>query len=138
MKKAQQVTAALYEGDFAALSSLTQAEMKSVFAGAKIQNVMLEPGMTVLDLALKAKIYKHDREFNDIRRRFLKNIHGNLFLCLISGEASRLISAGGFYINQNRCQNIAEIISPSVHILANNYTLLRTGSRNYYLINWKN
>lgn len=55
-----------------------------------------------------------------------------------SGEASRLISSGGFYINQNRCQNIAEIISPSVHILGNNYTVLRTGSRNYHLIKWIN
>lgn len=57
------MTAALYEGDFAALSSLSAAEMKSVFAGAKVHNIMLEPGMTVLDLALKAKIYKHDRKF---------------------------------------------------------------------------
>lgn len=112
MKKAKQVTAALYDGDFAALSSLTQVEMKSIFVGAKVQQIILEPGMTVLDLALKAKIYKHDR------------------------EATRLITQGGFYINQSRCTNIAEIISPTVHILANKYTLLRTGSRNYYIINW--
>lgn len=62
LKKAQQVTAALYDGDFEALSSLSVAEMKSIFAGATIHNVMLESGMTVLDLALKAKIYKHDRK----------------------------------------------------------------------------
>lgn len=64
LKKARQVTAALYEGDFAALSSLTAAEIKSVFAGAKVHEVLLEPGMTILDLALKAKIYKHDRKWN--------------------------------------------------------------------------
>lgn len=63
MAKAKQVTAALYDGDFAALSSLTPAEMKSIFAGAKVQNIMLESGMTILDLVLKAKIYKHDRKF---------------------------------------------------------------------------
>lgn len=63
LKKAQQVTAALYDGDFAALSSLTQAEMKSIFVGAKVHEILLEPGMTVLDLVLKAKIYKHDRTY---------------------------------------------------------------------------
>lgn len=63
MKKAKQATAALYDGDFAALSSLSQTEMKSIFTGAKVQDILLEPGMTVLDLVLKAKIYKHDRMF---------------------------------------------------------------------------
>lgn len=52
------------------------------------------------------------------------------------GEATRLISEGGFYINQNRCRNISEIISPSVHILRNNYTLLRVGKRNYFIVKW--
>lgn len=62
LSKARQVTAALYDGDFEALSSLSATEMKSIFAGAKVHNVMLESGMTVLDLALKANIYKHDRK----------------------------------------------------------------------------
>lgn len=64
LKKARQVTAALYDGDFEALSSLSAAEMKSIFAGAKVHNVMLESGMSVLDLALQAKIYKHERTSN--------------------------------------------------------------------------
>lgn len=63
LKKAKQVTAALYDGDFAALSSLSQAEMKCIFVGAKVHEILLEPGMTVLHLVLKAKIYKHDRKF---------------------------------------------------------------------------
>lgn len=57
------MTAALYEGDFAALSALTQFEIKSIFSGAKIYDMFLEPGMTVLDVVLKAKIYKHDRMY---------------------------------------------------------------------------
>ncbi|XP_031625337.1 tyrosine--tRNA ligase, mitochondrial [Contarinia nasturtii] len=113
LKTAKQASAALYDGDFTVLSSLSQKEMKSIFVGATVHDVILEQGMTVLDLALKAKIYKHER------------------------EATRLITQGGFYINQNRCKNISEMISPTVHILANNFTLLRTGSRNFYLINWK-
>lgn len=62
LKKAKQITAALYDGDFSALSSLSAAEIKSVFSGAKIHEVLLHPGMTVLDLALQTKIYKHDRK----------------------------------------------------------------------------
>lgn len=63
LKKAKQVTAALYDGDFAALSALSQCEIKSIFAGAKIFEMLLEPGMTILDVVLKAKIYKHDRMY---------------------------------------------------------------------------
>lgn len=62
LKKAKQVTAALYDGDFNALSSLSQVEMKNIFVGAKVHDILLEPGMTVLDLVLKAKIYKHERK----------------------------------------------------------------------------
>lgn len=63
LKKAKQITAALYDGDFNALSSLSHVEMKNIFVGAKVHDILLEPGMTVLDLALKAKIYKHERKF---------------------------------------------------------------------------
>lgn len=52
------------------------------------------------------------------------------------GNAVRIMLAGGFSINQSRCQNIAEVIVPTVHILPNNHTLLRVGKRNYYIINW--
>lgn len=47
-----------------------------------------------------------------------------------------IISDGGFYINQSRCKNAAEIITPTVHIMPNNHTLLRVGKRQYYIINW--
>lgn len=63
LKKAKLATSALYDGDFAALSSLSAIEMKSIFTGAKVYDVLLEPGMTILDLALKANIYKNNRKF---------------------------------------------------------------------------
>lgn len=66
-----------------------------------------------------------------------KKANAKTILSILTGEATRYINQGGLYINQNRCTNIAEIITPTVHILANNYTLLRTGSRNYYIISWK-
>lgn len=52
------------------------------------------------------------------------------------GNAVRIISAGGFYINQNQTKNIAEVISPSVHVLENGLTLFRVGKKNYTIVSW--
>lgn len=58
-------------------------------------------------------------------------------LCVsFSGDANRIIAAGGFYVNQNQAKNIAEVISPSVHMLENGLTLFRVGKKNYYIVNW--
>lgn len=48
----------------------------------------------------------------------------------------RIISAGGFYVNQKRAQNVAELVTKGVHILQNGLTLLRVGKRNYYIVRW--
>lgn len=48
----------------------------------------------------------------------------------------RIISAGGFYINQQKATNPSEILSSNVHRLANNVSLLRVGKRNYYVVKW--
>lgn len=49
----------------------------------------------------------------------------------------RIITAGGFYINQNRATNISEVITPNVHILNNGLTLFRVGKKNYYIVKWR-
>jgi len=46
---------------------------------------------------------------------------------LFSGDAYRIIPAGGFYINHQRITNIDEIVTLSVHILPNNISLVRVG-----------
>jgi hypothetical protein len=46
---------------------------------------------------------------------------------LISGDAVRIISAGGFYINYQRVSKIDEVLTEAVHILPNNVTLIRVG-----------
>lgn len=51
-------------------------------------------------------------------------------------DALRIIAAGGFYVNQKKCTNPAEVLNPVVHMLENNVTLLRVGKRNYYIIKW--
>lgn len=70
----------------------------------------------------------------ELRELLIKFIQKSCF----SGDATRTISEGGFYINQNRCTNVGEIISPTVHILANQFTLLRIGKRNYHIVQWTN
>jgi tyrosyl-tRNA synthetase len=51
-------------------------------------------------------------------------------------DAVRIISAGGFYINQVREQNVDKILIPGQHILPNQTTLVRVGKRNYYIVDW--
>lgn len=112
LKLAENVTNALYKGSVEALGQLSAKDVKQTFAGATYSEVMLEPTMTVLDLAMKVKCFPTE------------------------SDAMRIISAGGFYLNQNRAQNVAEILTPTVHILQNGLTLLRVGKKNYYIIKW--
>jgi hypothetical protein len=51
-------------------------------------------------------------------------------------DAIRIIGAGGFYINQQRCSNTEEVILHGVHILPNNLMLVRVGKKNYYIVEW--
>lgn len=60
----------------------------------------------------------------------------NVVLYYFVGDALRIISAGGFYLNQSKAANPAEVIVPSVHKLDNNLTVLRVGKRNYYIVKW--
>lgn len=59
------------------------------------------------------------------------------FSCIISGDAIRIIQAGGFYINHQKIRKIDEVITESAHILPNLITLIRVGKRNYYIVKWQ-
>lgn len=59
-----------------------------------------------------------------------------MFVLIVSDDAMRIITAGGFYINHQRAQNIEEVITQSAHILPNLVSLLRVGKRNYYIVKW--
>lgn len=114
LQRAESVTAALYEGSVEALAQLTSADIRESFGGATVCDVVYEPGMTLLELAMRAKCFPTE------------------------ADATRIMAAGGFYVNQERSRNIAEVITSTVHVLRNGLTLLRVGKRNYYLINWVN
>lgn len=63
LKKAESVSAALYKGSVDALASLSAADIKQSFAGATVCDILYEPGMTMVDLAMKAKCFPTERKF---------------------------------------------------------------------------
>jgi tyrosyl-tRNA synthetase len=111
---ALKATEALYEQSVTALGQMNASEVKSLFEGATIVDILPEPGQSVLDLSMKAGCFPTKE------------------------DAVRIISAGGFYINHQRTNNPNEILNLNVHRLANNITLLRVGKRNYYVVKWLN
>lgn len=112
LKTAQKVTSALYKGSIDALGELNYNDVKQTFAGATIVEILAEPGISILDLAMKAKCFP------------------------TQSDAMRIIAAGGFYVNLKKAQNIAEVITQGIHILRNGLTLLRVGKRNFYIVKW--
>ncbi|XP_018568451.1 tyrosine--tRNA ligase, mitochondrial [Anoplophora glabripennis] len=112
LKKAQEATLALYEGSVTALGQMNTEDIAQLFSGATIVNVMPEAGQDVLELAMKAGCFPS------------------------KDDAIRIISAGGFYINQQKVNNPSEVLNLGVHRLRNNVTLLRVGKRNYYIVKW--
>lgn len=112
LELAENVTSALYKGSVEALGKLSSKDVKQTFAGATYTELLMEPGISVLDITKKVKCFPTE------------------------SDAMRIISAGGFYINQNRTTNISEVLTPGVHILPNGITLLRVGKKNYYIVKW--
>ena len=90
------------------LRSLTKDQMKEIFQSAAYCQMIYQPGLKVLDLAVKLRISKNEK------------------------IAQNLIEKGGFYINQCRRTNIDELILPGDHILSNDMSLVRIGNKLYY------
>lgn len=57
MVRAQKATEAIYSKDVKSLVSLTSVELEQMFEGAPKMNVLLSPGMTVLELGMQAKCF---------------------------------------------------------------------------------
>ncbi|XP_055609488.1 tyrosine--tRNA ligase, mitochondrial [Uranotaenia lowii] len=112
LKKAESLTAALYSGNVEALGNLEVKDIRQTFGGAPLVDILPEPGMTVLNVAMRAKCFPTEK------------------------DALRIINAGGFTINLNKAKNVSEVLVPGVHILKNGISLLRVGKRNYYIVRW--
>lgn len=57
LKQAERVTNALYKGNVDGLAELNYAEIKQTFQGAAVVDILTEPGMSILQLAMKAKCF---------------------------------------------------------------------------------
>ncbi|KAK6642804.1 hypothetical protein RUM43_004306 [Polyplax serrata] len=106
LEQAENVTAAVYENNVEHLKNLDPLDLKCVFEGASFTELLLQPGTTILEAAIRAD------------------------------DAIRIISQGGFYINHQRINNFQEVISMASHILPNNVSLMRVGKKNYTIVKW--
>lgn len=58
LQQAENVTAALYENNLEHLKKLEPLDLQSVFEGATFTELLLEPGTTILEAAVKAGCFK--------------------------------------------------------------------------------
>lgn len=63
LEKARKVSEAIYSKDVKALVSLSSNELEQVFEGAPVVPMLLSPGITVLDLGMKAKCFPTESKF---------------------------------------------------------------------------
>lgn len=110
---AKRASTALYDKSMETFVKMNALELADVFEHATVVDVLSEPGLTVYELARKAKCFKTDH------------------------DAERIITAGGFYINHQRITNLNEAIVPGIHILSNNISLLRVGKKMYHIVRWQ-
>lgn len=113
MLAAKRASAALYDQSIESFTRMNASELADVFEDATIVDILSEPGLTIYDLARKAKCFKTDH------------------------DAQRIITAGGFYINHQRITNLNEMVVPGIHILSNNLSLVRVGKKTYHIIRWQ-
>ena len=109
---ARLTTEILYGGNPEALVRLTSEEMEVVFKSASSVSLVLNPGTSVLKVAMDAGCFRDER------------------------DARRIIAAGGLYVNLCRVNNPDLVLIPGAHILPNDLTLLKVGKRHYYLVKW--
>lgn len=57
LKKAEDISSALYSGNVEALGELEVKDIRQTFGGAPVVEILPEPGMTVLQVALRAKCF---------------------------------------------------------------------------------
>ena len=94
------------------LQSLNREEIQEMFPGAALSRQLYQSGMTILDLALKLKVFQNEK------------------------EAQKLIHAGAFNVNQIKRTNIDEILIHGDHILTNHMSLVRIGKKRFVIVDW--
>ncbi|XP_057323325.1 tyrosine--tRNA ligase, mitochondrial isoform X1 [Microplitis mediator] len=112
LDEARRSSMILYDTSIESLSKLDSDEVINAFVGAKVSELYPKPGLTSYELAMMINCFKTDR------------------------DALRIIPAGGFYINHSKVTNVNEVITPGIHILPNNLTIVRVGKKTYHVVKW--
>ncbi|KAL8579974.1 hypothetical protein ACOMHN_056862 [Nucella lapillus] len=112
VESARRWTEALYGASVEAVASLTPAQLSQLLGQVPVQPMLLDPGMTLLDLCMRAGCFGR------------------------TVDAERVIRAGGVYLNHCRVQQPDAVLVPGQHILTNDTTLIRVGKKNYYIVSW--
>lgn len=63
LEKAKAVSKALYKGDAAILGELPGNEIKEIFKGAPVKEILLESGLSVFDLVMKVNCFPTESEY---------------------------------------------------------------------------
>ena len=66
-------TSALYDQTAESLMELTAEDISRIFEGAKVCDLLLQPGTTVLDLALQAGCFTSESKYNNMACLMLRN-----------------------------------------------------------------
>ncbi|XP_068802170.1 tyrosine--tRNA ligase, mitochondrial [Struthio camelus] len=112
LESAKRCTKALYYSSVEALEAMSDQELQELFRQAHFAELMLEPGMNVLDLCRKANAIPN------------------------GPSGYQKITDGGVSINGIRETNPETVLVLGQHILKNGVSLLRIGKKNYYIIKW--
>jgi hypothetical protein len=73
LETALKATSALYDQSAESLMDLTAEDISKIFEGAKVCDLLLQPGTTILDLAMQAGCFASESKYNDMAYRMLRN-----------------------------------------------------------------
>jgi hypothetical protein len=74
LEAALKATSALYDQTAESLTQLTAEDISNIFQGAKICDLLLQPGTTTLDLSLQAGCFTNESKYSTpltVRKEFL-------------------------------------------------------------------
>ena len=78
---------------------------------------------------MKAKCFPTESKDKDAPSATARHWFSSLTQIQIADDARRIIAAGGFNINHQRCTDYTEILSLERHILSNGITVIRVGKQ---------
>ncbi|XP_038626065.1 tyrosine--tRNA ligase, mitochondrial [Tachyglossus aculeatus] len=112
LESAKRCTQAIYHSSVDALETMSDQELKELFREASFSELVLDPGMSVIDTCRKANAIPD------------------------GPRGYRMITDGGVSINHHQVTDPESVLVLGQHILRNGLSLLKIGKRNVYVIKW--